>query len=281
MVTMAAGVCPTSVQPLCYFRWEAEEPRGVIQIVHGLGDHAQRYGSLATRLAEAGYSVYAPDHIGHGVTGKMNGDFGRLPSKAHDKVIHGIEAMTCLIQQRHPGVPLIIIGHSWGSFLAQQYCLRADGTVQGLVLTGTSFFPIEAPPDFFEFNRKWRNNPDCESNEWLTRDPDVRKAARDDPYMVDILQNFMYGRPEEALKLFTPFPNPIDYPFSLLIQSGGDDPMSFGICAVEILAEGYRSIAELTDVTLIRYPGARHEVYHETNKDEVIDDLIHWLRERF
>ena len=108
MVTMAAGVCPTSVQPLCYFRWEAEEPRGVIQIVHGLGDHAQRYGSLATRLAEAGYSVYAPDHIGHGVTGKMNGDFGRLPSKAHDKVIHGIEAMTCLIQQRHPGVPLIL-----------------------------------------------------------------------------------------------------------------------------------------------------------------------------
>ncbi|WQD12549.1 MAG: alpha/beta hydrolase [Lawsonella clevelandensis] len=74
-------MCPTSVQPLCYFRWEAEEPRGVIQIVHGLGDHAQRYGSLATRLAEAGYSVYAPDHIGHGVTGKSLGTSEDSPAR--------------------------------------------------------------------------------------------------------------------------------------------------------------------------------------------------------
>lgn len=149
------------------------------------------------------------------------------------------------------------------------------------MLTGTSFIPIEAPPDFFDFNRKWRNDPDCESNEWLTRDPEVRKAAREDPYMVDILQNFMYEKPEEAFKLFTPLPNPIEYPFSLLIQSGEDDPMSFGICAVEIVAEGYHSIAELADVTLIRYPGARHEVYNEINKEEVMGDLINWLHERF
>ncbi|WQD12548.1 MAG: alpha/beta fold hydrolase [Lawsonella clevelandensis] len=139
-------------------------------------------------------------------------------------MIHGIEAMTCLIQQRHPGVPLIIIGHSWGSFLAQQYCLRANGTVQGLVLTGTSFFPIEAPPDFFDFNRKWRNNPDCESNEWLTRDPDVRKAARDDPYMVDILQNFMYERPEEALT-FHPLPQPHRLPLLSTHSEWGGSPL--------------------------------------------------------
>ncbi|MFY9191153.1 MAG: alpha/beta fold hydrolase [Lawsonella sp.] len=275
------GVCKTDDQPLCYFRWDAEEPRGVVQIEHGLGDHAQRYNYLAEKLAAAGYVVYAADHIGHGITGHMNGDFGKLPANAHEKILDGFEAMTRLVQKEYPGLPLIFIAHSWGSFLSQQYCLKTAAKIQGLVLTGTSFIPLEVPPDFFDFNRQWRDDPDCEPNEWLTRDPEVRKAAREDPNMVDILTNFMYEKPEEALKLVTPIPGPQEHPFSLLIQSGEYDPMSYGICAVEILAEGYKRITKLDDITLIKYPGARHEVYNEINKDEIIADLIEWLQERF
>lgn len=276
------GVCHTAFQPMCYFRWDPEgEARGTVQIEHGLGDHAQRYSYVAERLAAAGYRVYAADHIGHGTTGHMNGDFGRLPVEAHEKVLDGFAAMTSLVTRENPDLPLIFIAHSWGSFLAQQYALRSADAIQGMVLTGTSFMPASVPPDFFDFNRQWRDDPECESNEWLSRDPEVRKAAREDPNMIDILSNFIYEKPEEAFKLVTPIPAPLQSPFALLIQSGEFDPMSYGICAVEILAEGYRRITKLPDITLKKYPGARHEVYNEINKDEIIDDLVEWLLARF
>jgi len=113
-----------------------------------LGDHAQRYNYLAEKLAAAGYVVYAADHIGHGITGHMNGDFGKLPANAHEKILDGFEAMTRLVQKEYPGLPLIFIAHSWGRFFgATVFVLKTAAKIQGLVLTGTSFIPLEVPPD--------------------------------------------------------------------------------------------------------------------------------------
>jgi len=129
--------------PIVYDVYEAESPRGVVQLLHGVGEHTGRYGALIEALVADGYTVYADDHRGHGRTGlrQWNGDHGKLGRLGPGGLGAAREAvwtLTQIIREAHPDLPLILLGHSWGSFLAQMLVDRHPDAYDALVLSGSA-----------------------------------------------------------------------------------------------------------------------------------------------
>ena len=270
--TDAFGVAVT------YYEWEADSPRAIVQIAHGLGEHARRYAVLAGELVAAGYSVYANDHRGHGQTGldQHGGDrskLGRLGPGGLPATIDDVHQLTGILRERHPDLPIVLLGHSFGSLLAQILLNRASPDYAAVVLTGTA----TRLPGFVnsgDLNRLHKHLGST-GREWLSRDIAVQQAFGDDPltFPADALKLFgladgmrLFGLPAPRL------PNRVP----LLIQIGSEDSLG-GERSCRRLADIYRRRSGLTDVQVRVYPEARHEVFNETNRLEVVEDLIGWL----
>ncbi|MBS1673422.1 MAG: alpha/beta fold hydrolase [Actinobacteria bacterium] len=251
--------------------------RGVVQLLHGVGEHAGRYGATIAALNRAGFVVYADDHRGHGRTGmKQHGDaakLGRLGPGGIRAVVADVWQLTELIRDENPDLPLVLLGHSWGSFLAQLVLNRHPDAYDAVVLSGSAHL---TPRDLnaMPLNARWAG-PDANGLEWLSRDPAVQQGFRDDPLTTEVPLLKLFG-PIEALRLYERpgkgFPH--DVPVLLLV--GRDDPVG-GPRSVHRLADAYRTRSGLTDVTTLVYPDARHEVFNELQQDEVRADLLAWL----
>ncbi|MEO6827086.1 MAG: alpha/beta hydrolase [Microbacteriaceae bacterium] len=260
----------------------AENPRAIVQLEHGIGEYALRYQQLADRLNDAGYAVYADDHRGHGATGmeQTHGDhskLGRLGPGGLRAVVVDVQQLTGIIAAENPGVPIVLLGHSLGSLLAQKVINRDSGSYAAAVLTGTAY-RMPGSMEAGDLNKRHKHLGTT-GHEWLSRDPAVPAAFAADPltFDADILKLFgiadslrLFGRPARRL--------PNDLP--LLIQIGSDDSLG-GEASVLRLAESYLHRSGLSDIQAIVYPGARHEVFNETNRAEVMDDLVQWLNSRF
>lgn len=258
--------------------WAVESPRGIVQISHGIGEHSGRYAALAADLNRAGFTVVADDHRGHGRTGMRQwGDdpsqLGRLGPGGLRATIAAIGRFTGLTRERFPGLPLVLLAHSWGSLMAQIALNDRPDAVDGLVLSGTAY-RLPGWMDAGDLNRR-HAQPGGTGAEWLSRDPAVAAAWVADPLtfpaetakLLGVRDSLrLLGRPARRL--------PVDLP--VLIQVGSDDTLGAGRSA-ERLARAYRRRAGLTDVRVIVYDGARHEVYNETNRDEVVADLVAWI----
>src|ERR1700677_941428 len=119
------------------YRWvPAGEPRAVIQLTHGMGEHAQRYDYVARTLNDAGFAVYAQDHRGHGANADPEA-LGDMGPGSWPALVDDIGLLSAHIRAEHPGLPLILLGHSMGAFAVQQYLLDHSADVDGAVLTGT------------------------------------------------------------------------------------------------------------------------------------------------
>jgi len=261
-----------------FYQWKAGKPVGVVQLSHGLGEYAARYEQLAQRLVSAGYTVYADDHRGHGQTGldQWGGDHSKLGSLGVGglrSTIRSIREFTALIRSETRELPLAIIGQSWGSLMIQIVLNEHPEDYDAVVLTGTAYRTLG------HMNSgdlaKSHAVPGGTGYEWLSRDEGVAHAFRDDPLtfkanvpklfgVVDGLR--LLGRPARNLAKDVP----------VLIQIGSEDSLG-GPKSVELLAQAYLTRSKLTDVTAIVYSGARHEVFNETNRDEVIEDTLAWL----
>jgi len=264
-----------------YYRWAPGRPRAAVQIAHGLGEHALRWERVAQELAAEGYAVYADDHRGHGRTGieQHGGDasrLGRLGPGGMPATVEAVRRLTTIVREENPDVPLVLFGHSWGSLLAQMIVNDHSGDYDALVLSGTAY-RTPRHMNSGDLNARHRHLG-ATGYEWLSRDPLVAEAFADDPlaFTADARRLFgvrdavrLLGRPRRAL--------PNDIP--LLIQVGSDDTLG-GTRSAELLAESYLRRSRLSDVELIVYTDARHEIYNETNRDEVTADLIGWLDDR-
>ncbi len=252
-------------------------PRGVVQLLHGVGEHAGRYGAVIAALTEAGFVVYADDHRGHGRTGmKQHGDaarLGRLGPGGLRAVVDDEWQLTELIRAAHPELPLVLLGHSWGSFLSQMLLDARPEAYDAVVLTGSAHRTVR-DLNSRPLNARW-SGPDANGLEWLSRDPAVWDAFRADPLTTEVPLLKLFG-PVEALRLYgRPRKHyPRDVPVLLMV--GRDDPVG-GPRSVHRLADDYRSRSGLTDVTTLVYPEARHEIFHELQQDEVRADLLAWL----
>lgn len=275
-------------------------PRAVVQISHGMQEYGARYARTAEVLCAAGFAVYAGDHRGHGRS-LIDGRLGHLGPGGWRTVLCDLRQVTEQVRARHPGLPLFLLGHSWGSFLAQAYIQRWGVDLAGCVLSGTNgknpmagvgevvarlvtrFDGPDTTATLLEkltvgnFNDAFRDGPT--GKEWLSRDPvEVRKYV-DDPlcgqpfpnsFFVEMLAllNATWKASEEARI-------PLNLPMFMI--AGAKDPVGLRGKGVLALAQRYKKHG-LKDVTWRLYEGARHEVLNETNRDEVERDLIDWLK---
>src|SRR5271165_3436121 len=127
------------------YRWDpAGQPRAALQLTHGMGEHALRYAHVAKALTEAGYVVYAQDQRGHGASANPEA-LGDLGEGGWPALVDDIALLTALIRAEQPGVPLILLGHSMGSFAVQQYLLDHRDDIDGVALTGTAVIDLLEP----------------------------------------------------------------------------------------------------------------------------------------
>ena len=270
--TDAFGVAVT------YYEWEADAPRGIVQIVHGLGEHARRYTVLAGELVAAGYGGYANDHRGQGQTGldQHGGDaaeLGRLGPGGLRATVDGVHQLTGILRERHPELPIVLLGHSFGSLVAQILLNRWSQDYAGVVLTGTAT-RLPGLVNGGDLNRLHKHLGST-GREWLSRDIAVQDAFRDDPLTFPADAVKVFGLPQ-GLRLYGLPARRLPNRLPLLIQIGGEDSLG-GERSVNRLAAIYRRRSGLTDVSVRVYPEARHEVFNETNRLEVVEDLITWL----
>lgn len=264
------------------YAWTAAgDPRGVVQIAHGVAEHSGRYDRLARVLNERGYLAYALDHRGHGrsIAG-VPGDFG---AAGFDGLVADLAAFGEQLGREHPGSRVFLIAHSMGSFAAQQALLDHSSTYSGVVLSGSTALDVlatqlaaaEGPVGLEAFNAGFEQRT---GYEWLSRD-----AGEVDAYVGDALCGF--DLPVETVPaMLAPAARLADPDalagirpdLPLLIASGSADPLAGGGALVELLGQRYRD-AGLTDVTVTVYDEARHEILNETNRDAVTADIVAWL----
>lgn len=252
--------------------------RGVVQLLHGVGEHAGRYGALIDALTGAGFTVYADDHRGHGRTGmkQHGGDASRLGRLGPGGLRAAVAAewqLTQIIRTEHPGVPLVLLGHSWGSFLSQMLLNDHPDAYDAVILSGSAL----RTPRFLNarpLNARWAG-PGATGLEWLSRDPEVWSAFAADPLTTQEPLLALFG-PVEAARLYGRPRKDLGADVPILLLVGRDDPVG-GPRSVHRLADEYRTRSGLTDVTTLVYPDARHEVFAELQQDEVRADVLAWL----
>jgi alpha-beta hydrolase superfamily lysophospholipase len=246
-------------------RWSATEPRVIVLLSHGYGEHAGRYDHVARRLVDdLDAAVYAPDHRGHGRTDGATGlveDGEAITRDLHDVAVSA--------RAEHPGLPVVLIGHSMGGMIATRYAQRWGDELSALVLSG----PAIGRYPMFEQLLAMDPIPDVPIDPAvLSRDPSVGEAYAADelvyhgPFQRQTLEQLL-----AAIARVAAGPDFGDLP-TLWIH-GGEDAL-VPLPETRAMIEHVRGSAFQQRI----YDGARHEVFNETNRDEVIDDVIAFLR---
>jgi alpha-beta hydrolase superfamily lysophospholipase len=269
---------------IMFYEWPVANPKAIVQIAHGLGEHARRYDNMAAVLNRAGFSVYADDHRGHGQTGvtqlenKQIKKLGNLGPGGMDATYKQVADFSKLIKAENLGKKLVLLGHSWGSFIAQKIINNASDFYDAVVLSGRAL----TMPGYLatgDFNKVWKKLPGSTGYEWLSRDVDIQKKFVADPltFLAAAMQVFGVSN---SLKLFGTPSKQVRSDLPILVQVGQADPIG-GEYSNKALVKAYRKNAGINDIELFVYHDARHEIYNELNKDQIIQDLIDWINIRF
>lgn len=276
--------------------------RGAVNLAHGMAEHGGRYERLAKALTDRGFAVYVQDLRGHGRTAGKLENLGFIGSRhAFQEMIDDLHQLSGIIRAEQPDVPLFIMGHSFGSFLAQGYIERYGKEVRGAILSGTTgaggtiyrmgkalaaliviFRGADVPSPLLErvstggYDRPFA--PNRTSFDWLSRDDDAVDRYVADPFCGftcttsfyrELCGGLLYVHRESNRRRI-----PKDLPVYLF--AGSRDPvggMGKGFLA---LVAAYRELG-IADVEYNLYDGARHELLNETNRDEATADLLTWL----
>ncbi|MDO5084496.1 MAG: alpha/beta hydrolase [Arachnia propionica] len=276
------------------------EIEAVVVISHGLAEHGGRYHALAEALVATGAAVYAADHRGHGPW-TPEPDLGFFADwQGWHRVVGDLGTVIATVRTTHPGPPVFLLGHSVGSLIARCHAASHSEELDGMILTGTvgdqgpavrALLPLARlfavlrgrtsrsrllhQVVFGNHNRSFR--PARTDVDWLSRDEEAVDAYIADPlcgfvstvslYVDLIAGNILANEAGTIAGIRRGLP--------ILIASGAMDPLVPG---VPRLAERLRR-AGVVDVTLRLYPGARHELFHETNRDEVFSDVVGWVEQ--
>jgi len=284
------------------YRWLPEgPPRGIVQIAHGMAEHAARYERFAEALTGAGYAVYANDHRGHGQTAAP-ADHGYFADRdGFATVVGDLSSVSEFAQAEHSGVPLVLFGHSMGSFLSRAYAAQHGARLAALVLSGTAGDPgpiatvgkglatVQArlrgrrhasglmdKLTFGQYNSKFK--PNRTSFDWLSRDESEVDKYVSDPLCGNVFSAAFYAdllggvQQVNGAAAFAAVPR--DLP--VLVTSGELDPVGDNGKGPREVGDKYRK-AGVTDVTTTIYPEGRHEVLNDTNRDEATADILAWL----
>lgn len=278
--------------------------RTVIHINHGMAEHSARYAPIAERLTQVGAAVYAHDTRGHGRSVQGNDLLGHYAD--HDgwnKVISDVAVVNEYLRQEHPALPLVILGHSMGSFVVRCFIQRYPNTVNAVMLSGSASHSLIdiAKAHAGIALEMWRLGPKGRSPlldmltvgtynkvfeptrtvaDWLSRDPREVDKYVNDPLCGYLCTNQFWSDLIGGIEEIRTPRNLRKIPKTLpmLIFSGEKDPLSFNESehGITKLAHLYEN-AGLQNVAVKLFPNGRHEILNETNRLEVIQFLIDWL----
>jgi alpha-beta hydrolase superfamily lysophospholipase len=294
---------PTGASLRLYHEPASAAPRGIVQINHGLAEHAARYARFANALAAGGFHVYAHDHRGHGYTKAPDAPQGRFAQKDGDqRVLDDVLTVRRHAAAAHPGLPLIIFGHSMGGLIAMNSVLRdpealagaaiwncnfsagALGLLAKLILAGERMFlgsdvPSQILPKLTFGDWAKKETDGRTAFDWLSRD-----HAEVDKYVADPLcgwngsvsmwqdiSGFVFKGADDAS--FAKVTKSL--PFNL--HGSRHDPSSDFAKATEALGGRIKAMG-FSDVTLDIHPDDRHECLNDLNRDAVTASFIAWLR---
>ena len=266
---------------ITFYEWPVAKPKAVIQLVHGLGEHARRYDHVAAELNRHGYSVYADDHRGHGQTGasmiekRITKNMGQLGPGGMRATINQIHELTDLIHIENPNAALFLFGHSLGAMISQKLINKHSADYRGVILSGsTLMLPGIAKLD--GFNKRFKNTPNASGKEWLASDESVGRAFMADPLCFPESATKAFGILNAAVLSGSPS-RKIDADMPVLLFTGSEDPIG-AERGNKLLLNAFRRVG-VHDVTLIVYEGMRHETLNDVNQEEVLADILSWLEE--
>lgn len=284
-------------------KWFHEKtPKAILQLSHGMAEHIERYDHFARFLTEKDIFVYGNDHRGHGKTGDKAGIFGYFSDEnGFERVTDDLLKVTEKIKSEFPAVPIILFGHSMGSFLVRRYIQKYPNQVQGVIISGTGGNPglagkvgkmwaqweskkngrDHSSPTmdrliFGSYNKGFENGKSKFA--WLTRDEQVVEAYLKDPYcgfvctsgfFVDLLSGLeTIHKDEEIQKINKALP--------VYIFSGAKDPVGAKTFGVKSVIHQYKKNG-IHNLEYRFYDNGRHEMLNEINKEEVFQDIYNWL----
>ena len=285
-----------------WWRDEAERPRAVVQLVHGISEYIGRYDDFARFLVEQGFWVVGHDHLGHGRTAADPSEFGWFANKdGWEYVLKDVKTLRRLAGEACPDVPYFLLGHSMGSFVVRGYLSAWPGTVDGAILSGTGQEPpvrvntglalsgllikTKGPRGHSKllddlsvgaYNKQFK--PNRTSADWISRDQAVVDTYCADPLCqflptVSMFHEMMLGLNLLARKSTLARLDP-DTP--VYFFAGDKDPVGSCGKGAQKVARWFRE-AGVKDVTVKLYPEGRHEMLNETNRRQVYEDVLAWL----
>jgi acylglycerol lipase len=254
--------------------WLPEQsPRALIVVSHGLAEHCGRYAALAGRLVEDGFAVYAMDHRGHGRSGGPRANVER-----YDYLVSDLGTFVGRAQREHPGVPVILLGHSMGGAVALGCALKYENALRALVLSAPALAVAEQPSLLKQLMVKALSSlrPDTGvltiPARAISRDPEVVRAYENDPLVFhEAIPARTVAELFDAMQVLQLRAHELRLP--VLIQHGSADEL-VPLSATHPI---YQRLGLAKRRTLLIYDGLFHEIYNEPEKDRVIRDLVNWL----
>jgi alpha-beta hydrolase superfamily lysophospholipase len=292
-------------KPLFLRAWQANEvinPKAIIQIAHGLSEHSGRYHEFASYMVRHGYGVIANDHRGHGKTAEGIGEYGFFgEANGWDRTVEDLLECTLWARKAWGEVPVILLGHSMGSFMARRYAQRFGNELQGLILSGTTainqaFVQLGIWITKLEVRRIGMKAPSPVLNKlifgqrnrqvefkrtafgWLSRDSEQVDHFVNDPLCIKAFCTYFFYDLISGFKELSDERNEqfISKDLPIFIFSGEKDPVGGYSRGVLKVCRKYQDIG-LRDVTCKIYPEGRHEMLNELNRDEVFEDILNWI----
>lgn len=279
------------------------EPVALVQLSHGMCEYIGRYRWFMEALCSMGFVVFGNDHIGHGESSAPE-DYGYFADKQGARcLVTDLHRMSVIVRQRYPALPLILFGHSMGSFVARLYAARYGAELSGLILCGTGgpnplasagialasmVAKTQGPRSrsqtlndiaFGNYNKHFQ--PQHSNYDWLTRDEAVVRAYEADPRCTFCFTasgfRDLFTLVQEANSRRSMAALPKELP--VLLISGDMDPVGGYGKGVQTVLDRLLQ-AGMKDVSMTLYPQARHELLNELNKEEVLADIRQWLLQK-
>lgn len=284
--------------------WEPERPRAVLQIAHGICGSIAGYEHFAARMASYGFAVAGNDHLGHGKSVRRDDDLGFFAEEhGWDCAVHDMRRLRLMTEERFPGLPYFMLGHSMGSFLLRTYMIKYPEDLSGALICGTGQQPaamVGAGAAFLDRYIQRRGarfrsrsllnlgmgamnrhlSPTRTPYDWISRDAQYidRYAARGMAFtptlgmLRDMVRGLQFIESAENVRKMRP-------ELPVIFMSGEMDPVGEegrGVrrAAISFISGGMR------DVSLRLYADARHEILNEINRNEVYGDITKWLRSK-
>ena len=248
------------------------DPRAVIVLAHGLGEHSGRYTDLARHCTDRGFAVYAVDHYGHGKSEGLAGHVERF-----SVYLDGIRELLSRAREEQPGVPVFMLGHSMGGLIAAAFMRESQADFRGCVLSGPAFLSDAAPPAVVLWVNRLLSSlaPTLPMTgldpAGVSRDPEVVRAYVSDPLVHHGKMSARLIAELMATMRATLAAAPeIELP--LLVMHGDAD-----VLTSPSGSQAFHARASSGDKTLKLYPGLYHEIFNEPEKAAVLTDMTDWL----